>query len=123
MSKRSKSSQGELPKRSRPVVTADEQLFTSPVEPAAAAFTKTDPWRALRILGELVEGFDELADVGACVTIFGSARATPDDPTYQLARKTARLLGQQGFAIMTGAGPGIMEAANRGAREAKSLFL
>jgi uncharacterized protein (TIGR00730 family) len=123
MSKRSKSSASEPLGRPRPSVTADEQLFTSPVEPAAAAFTQTDPWRALRILGEFVEGFDELADVGACVTIFGSARAQPEDSTYQLARETARLLGEQGFAIMTGAGPGIMEAANRGARESGTLSI
>jgi uncharacterized protein (TIGR00730 family) len=123
MSRQSKSSQGESAKRPRPAVTADEELFTSPVEPAHAAFTRTDPWRALRILGEFVEGFDELADVGACVTIFGSARAKPKDPTYQLARETARRLGQQGFAIMTGAGPGIMEAANWGAREADTLSI
>ena len=123
MSKPSKYSQGESLKRPRPSVTADEQLFTSPVEPAHAAFTQTDPWRALRILGEFVEGFDELADVGACVTVFGSARAEPGDSMYELARETARLLGQQGFAIMTGAGSGIMEAANRGAREAGTLSI
>ena len=123
MSKRSRSSARDALGRPRPSVTADEQLFTSPVDPAAAAFTQTDPWRALRILGEFVEGFDELADVGACVTIFGSARAKPEDATYELARQTARLLGEQGFAIMTGAGPGIMEAANRGARESGTLSI
>ncbi|NIM52524.1 MAG: TIGR00730 family Rossman fold protein [Gemmatimonadales bacterium] len=123
MSKRSKHSEPESRGRPRISVTADEQLFTSPVAPEHAAFTQTDPWRALRILGEFVEGFDELADVGACVTIFGSARAKPGDSTYELASETARLLGQQGFAIMTGAGPGIMEAANKGAREAGTLSI
>jgi uncharacterized protein (TIGR00730 family) len=72
----------------------------------------------LRIVGEFVEGFEELSDVRAAVTIFGSARVTEADPWYQAARETARLLGQAGFAVITGGGPGIMEAGNRGARDA-----
>ncbi len=74
-------------------------------------------------MGEFVAGFDELADVGSAVTIFGSARATPDDPMYQLAVDTARRLGEAGFSIITGAGGGIMEAANKGAREANALSI
>ncbi|MBE0592805.1 MAG: LOG family protein, partial [Gemmatimonadales bacterium] len=98
-------------------VTADERLFTSPhVEPSA--FTQTDPWRVLRIMGEFVSGFEELADVGEAVTIFGSARVRPPHPMYDIATLTARRLGEEGFTIITGAGPGIMEAANKGAREA-----
>jgi uncharacterized protein (TIGR00730 family) len=74
-------------------------------------------------MGEFVAGFDELADVGAAVTIFGSARSRSDDPMYRLATDAARMLGQRGFTIITGAGPGIMEAANKGAREAGALSI
>jgi uncharacterized protein (TIGR00730 family) len=97
-------------------VTEDEKLLQAPTE--AADFTRTDPWRVLRIMGEFIEGFDNLASVTKGVTIFGSARTHPDDPQYQLAQETARLLAEAGFAIITGAGPGIMEAANKGAKDA-----
>ena len=70
----------------------------------------------MRIMSEFIEGFDELASVTKGVTIFGSARTNPDDPYYEKARDTAQLLAQAGFAIITGAGPGIMEAANHGAK-------
>ena len=66
--------------------------------------------------GEIIEGFDALASVEKGVSIFGSARTAPDDPQYQAATEVARLLGEAGFSIITGAGPGIMEAANKGAR-------
>jgi len=124
MPKRSKPSETEEQARQRHAlrVTADERLFAVPLKPEPD-FKHADPWRALRILGEFVEGFDELADVGAAISIFGSARARPDDPMYQLATETARLLGDKGFAIITGAGGGIMEAANRGAREAGTLSI
>jgi uncharacterized protein (TIGR00730 family) len=79
-------------------------------------FTRTDPWRVLRIMGEFIEGFDTLAPIDKAVTIFGSARIGPDDPHYDAAVETARLLAEAGFAIITGAGPGIMEAGNKGAR-------
>ncbi|HUQ98677.1 MAG TPA: TIGR00730 family Rossman fold protein, partial [Gemmatimonadaceae bacterium] len=79
-------------------------------------FTRSDPWRVLRIMGEFIEGFDTLASVEKAVTIFGSARIGPDDPHYDAAVETARLLAEAGFAIITGAGPGIMEAGNKGAR-------
>ncbi|HMN10217.1 MAG TPA: TIGR00730 family Rossman fold protein [Gemmatimonadaceae bacterium] len=79
-------------------------------------FTRTDPWRVMRIQGEFIEGFDTLASVEKGVTIFGSARTGPDDPQYVAAQETARLLAEAGFAILTGAGPGIMEAANKGAK-------
>lgn len=103
--------------------TEDEQLLQSPsaAPRRAADFVHTDPWRVFRIMGEFVEGFDSLAKVGPAVTIFGSARVQPGTPEYEAARETARLLGEAGFCIITGGGPGIMEAANRGARDAKVL--
>jgi len=79
-------------------------------------FTQTDPWRVMRIMSEFIEGFDVLADVRKGVTIFGSARTGPDEAQYVAAKETARLLAEAGFAIITGAGPGIMEAANKGAK-------
>ena len=81
-----------------------------------ADFRATDPWRVMRITAEFIEGFDKLAQIDKGVSIFGSARTQPDDPQYAAAVETARLLGQDGFSIITGAGPGIMEAANKGAR-------
>ena len=79
-------------------------------------FRSTDPWRVMRIMSEFIEGFDKLAQVEKGVSIFGSARTHPDDPQYVAATETARLLAAQGFSIITGAGPGIMEAANKGAK-------
>jgi len=79
-------------------------------------FRATDPWRVMRITSEFIEGFDKLAAIEKGVSIFGSARTHPDDPQYLAAVETARLLGAQGFSIITGAGPGIMEAANKGAK-------
>jgi uncharacterized protein (TIGR00730 family) len=98
-----------------PPVTEDEKFLRGPaVDPTD--FTRTDTWRVMRIMSEFVEGFDNLAAVTKGVTIFGSARTHPEDPQYQAAQETARLLAREGFAIITGAGPGIMEAANRGAK-------
>ena len=103
-------------------VTEDERLLTAtPSE--RRAFTRTDPWRVLRILGEFVEGFDTLSDVQNAVTIFGSARTPADDPYYDKAVETARLLAREGFPIITGGGPGVMEAANRGAQEGNGLSI
>ena len=96
------------------IVTEDEKLLQQPGP--RIDFTRTDPWRVMRIMGEFIEGFDTLASVDKAVTIFGSARIGPDDPHYEAATETARLLAEAGFAIITGAGPGIMEAANKGAR-------
>jgi hypothetical protein len=95
-------------------VTEDEKLLQQ--AGPRADFTRTDPWRVLRIMGEFIEGFDTLAPIDKAVTIFGSARIGPDDPHYDAAVETARLLAEAGFAIITGAGPGIMEAGNKGAR-------
>jgi uncharacterized protein (TIGR00730 family) len=96
--------------------TQDEKLLKSP-RPEQKLFTETDPWRVLRIQGEFVSAFDTLAELGPAVTIFGSARTSPDHPLYQAAVETARLLAEAGLAIITGGGPGIMEAGNKGAKE------
>ncbi len=84
-------------------------------------FTDTDPWRVLRIQSEVVEGFDALSQIGPGVTFFGSARTKPGATYYEAARKTAQLLAESGLAVITGGGPGIMEAGNRGAAEAGGL--
>ena len=98
--------------------TEDEQLLKSPPpQLQEELFLKSDSWRVLRIMGEFVWGFDNLADVSDGVTIFGSARTQPDDASYQKAVETARLLAKAGIPVITGGGPGIMEAANRGAME------
>ena len=99
--------------------TEDERLFDSTSSRRHAVdFTHTDPWRVMRIHGEFVAGIDALAHIGPAVSIFGSARLPQDSPHYEAARQTARLLGEAGFGIITGGGPSIMEAANRGAAEA-----
>jgi uncharacterized protein (TIGR00730 family) len=98
-------------------ITEDEKLLQE--RGPSADFTRTDPWRVLKIMSELIEGFDTLAGVAKGVSIFGSARTGPDDPQYAAARETARLLAAAGYSIITGAGPGIMEAANRGARDGR----
>ena len=98
--------------------TEDEKLLARPVEATVAADLTSDAWRVFRIMGEFVEGFDTLARVGPAVSVFGSARTTPDDPYYQAAEDVARRLVGAGFAVITGGGPGIMEAANKGAIEA-----
>ena len=96
------------------VLTEDAKLLQQPAR--SDDFTRTDPWRVLRIMGEFIEGFDILSTVGKGVSFFGSARTGPDDPMYQAAQETARLLAKEGYDIVTGAGPGIMEAANKGAK-------
>ena len=101
-------------------VTQDEQLLESP---KPDEFKRSDTWRVFRIMGEFVEGFDELASVTRGVSIFGSARTRPDTPMYEAACETARLLAREGFAVITGGGPGIMEAANKGAFEAGGLSI
>ncbi|MDO5617182.1 TIGR00730 family Rossman fold protein [Kocuria sp.] len=80
-------------------------------------FTRTDPWRVLRIQSEFVDGFDTLARLGPAISVFGSARTAPDSPEYALGREVGQALGEAGYAVITGGGPGIMEAANRGAHE------
>src|ERR1044071_4664353 len=106
--------------RQPPGSTQDEQLLESP---RADEFKHTDPWRVFRIMGEFVEGFDELATLTRGIAIFGSARTRPDDPDYKAAQETGALPAANGFAVLTGGGPGIMEAANRGAFEAGGLSI
>jgi hypothetical protein len=86
-------------------------------------FTVTDPWRVFRIMSEFVNGFDALAHIPPSVAIFGSARTRPNDPDYQAAVETAHQLAKAGFGIITGGGPGIMEAANKGAQEGGNLSI
>jgi uncharacterized protein (TIGR00730 family) len=111
--------------------TEDEQLLNRPRPvrrpvprlPELGEFTRTDPWRVLRIQGEFVHGFNMLADVSAAVAIFGSARVAESDPDYAAATLLASKLAKAGFAVITGGGPGVMEAANRGARDAGGLSI
>ncbi len=79
----------------------------------------SDSWRIFKILAEFVEGFEKLARIGPCVSIFGSARTTPDNPYFQLADEIAYQLTQRGYGVITGGGPGIMEAANMGAKRGR----
>jgi hypothetical protein len=101
--------------RAAVALTEDAKLLQQP-ETGQVDFTQTDPWRVLRIMGEFIEGFDVLSTVKKGVSFFGSARTGPDDPMYQAAQETARLLATAGYDIITGAGPGVMEAANKGAK-------
>jgi uncharacterized protein (TIGR00730 family) len=89
------------------------------------AMTIRDSWRLFKILAELVDGFETLADIYPCVSIFGSARVRPGDATYEKTVEIARKLAENGFHIITGGGPGIMEAGNKGAKKggAKSIGL
>jgi uncharacterized protein (TIGR00730 family) len=100
----------------RPPTSADEELLEA--DSPAIVSQLDDAARLRRIHEELRMGFDHLAHVGKAVSIFGSARTTRDDPMYAKARETAAVLGSAGFSIITGGGPGIMEAGNRGARDA-----
>jgi hypothetical protein len=98
--------------------TTDEELLGA--QAGAVVSEHTEAERLARIHDELANGFDALARITRGVSFFGSARTPPDHPTAALARTCARKLGERGFAIITGGGPGIMEAANRGAREARA---
>ena len=100
-------------------LTDDEILLRSP-EPEDD-YKTSDSWRVLRITSEFINGFDELATITQGVSIFGSARTHENDDMYESARETARLLAEAGFEIITGGGPGVMEAANRGAFESNKI--
>src|SRR5213593_4405392 len=108
MSQRSSGSQ-------RTPVTEDERLLAQ-VPRERRAFVKTDSWRVLRIMGEFVEGFDTLSDVYNAVTVFGSARTTPEDPYYDKAVETGRMLAQEGFRSSRGAAPGSWRPRTAGPR-------
>ena len=101
--------------------TLDEEIIAA--EERDVVSTLSDAARIQRITRELRMGFDALAHVGPAASFFGSARTPPDDPEYALARETARIVGEAGLAIITGGGPGAMEAANRGARDAGALSI
>lgn len=148
---RSRKMEGPSPRYRNPrtlnnPVTEDERLLNRPTQPLVSPsepmpqehvreelhareralhfdFTITDTWRVFRIMGEFVDGFDALAHIPPSVTVFGSARTKPEDPLYQAAVETSRLLAQAGFGIITGGGPGIMEAANKGAQEGGSCSI
>jgi hypothetical protein len=109
----------EPPHPPRLPTSLDEELLEA--ETTAILSELTDAQRLLRIQDELRAGFAQLAHVGKAVSIFGSARTPRDHPRYAAARELARRLGEEGYAIITGGGPGIMEAANRGAREAGAM--
>ncbi len=97
-----------------PQVTTDQQLLDRSLD---KDWVHTDPWRVMRIQAEFVEGFDALADLGPAVSVFGSARLEPGGPDYEKAIEVGRELVEAGYAVITGGGPGAMEAANKGARE------
>lgn len=86
-------------------------------------FTQEDPWRVFRIMSEFVEGFEVLSRVGKAVSIFGSARTKPDNKYYKLAEEVAYNIAKEGYAVITGSGPGLMEAGNKGARRAGGLSI
>lgn len=97
-----------------PAESSTERLL----KPDTADWLHHDPWRVLRIQSEFVEGFGALAELGPAVSIFGSARVKPDDPMYEQARQMGELIANKDIAVITGGGPGIMEAANKGAAQA-----
>ena len=97
------------------VSTTDQRLLDGP---GPADWVHTDPWRVMRIQSEFVEGFGSLAELGSAISVFGSARTPRDDPMYRTAVHLGSALVRAGYAVITGGGPGIMEAANRGAVEA-----
>ncbi len=99
-----------------PGSTTDQRLLDSR---GSADWVHTDPWRVMRIQSEFVTGFGALAELGPAVSVFGSARTKPDTATYALGVRLGAALVEAGYAVITGGGPGAMEAANRGALEAK----
>lgn len=103
-----------------PATTSDQRLLSRSDE---ADWLHGDPWRVMRIQSEFVEGFGALAEVGPAVSVFGSARVRPEDPEYALGVEVGERLAHAGYAVITGGGPGIMEAANRGAKGAGGLSI
>jgi uncharacterized protein (TIGR00730 family) len=103
-----------------PTSTADQRLLDSR---ARADWKTRDAWRALRILSEFVEGFDTLSDLPPAVSVFGSARSRPGSPECEMAEELGGALARAGYAVITGGGPGVMEAANRGATSAGGMSI
>src|SRR3954466_13485008 len=101
-----------------PSTTADQRLLDSTLR---SDWKTKDAWRALRILSEFVEGFDTLADLPPAVSVFGSAPSKPDSTEWRLGEDLGGALARAGYAVITGGGPGVMEAANKGAAEAGGL--
>lgn len=91
------------------------------MNPPNANFTTQDPWRVFRIMAEFVDSFEEMSKVGPAITVFGSARTPPGDPWYEKAVELGRWIAKLGYAAITGGGPGIMEAVNKGAAEAGGI--
>ncbi|MDR2348602.1 MAG: LOG family protein, partial [Bifidobacteriaceae bacterium] len=106
-----------------PTLTEDQDFLTEPTSAAEATWKHSDPWRVMRIQSELVAAFDALDGVGPAISVFGSARIKPHEPAYSAARELGRLLAGDGYGVITGGGPGIMEAANHGAHEAGGLSI
>jgi uncharacterized protein (TIGR00730 family) len=112
----------ETSRKSQP--TEDEKLLNVPVDAETVRIRRnSDSWRVLRIMGEFTWGFENLQDVAGGVSFFGSARTKPSDPFYQAAEQVGALFAQAGVPVITGGGPGIMEAANKGAYEAGGLSI
>jgi uncharacterized protein (TIGR00730 family) len=101
------------------LVTGNKPHYSPPMNSNSTGFIREDPWRIFRIMAEFVESFETMSQVGPAVTVFGSARTPPTDPCYQAAVAMAKRLAENHLGVITGGGPGIMEAANRGGAEGK----
>ncbi|NGN94487.1 TIGR00730 family Rossman fold protein [Nocardioides sp. KC13] len=111
-----RSGSGPRPTKGRPAgSTTDQRLLDSS---GHGDWVHTDPWRVMKIQAEFVEGFNDLSEIGPAISVFGSARTPQDHPTYAQAEEVGRKLAEAGFVVITGGGPGTMEAANKGAMEA-----
>ncbi|MFE6511536.1 TIGR00730 family Rossman fold protein [Nocardioides sp. NPDC057767] len=111
-----RSGSGPRPTKGRPAgSTTDQRLLDSS---GHGDWVHTDPWRVMKIQAEFVEGFNDLSEIGPAISVFGSARTPADHPTYAQAEAVGRRLAEAGFVVITGGGPGTMEAANKGALEA-----
>ncbi|MFT4084410.1 MAG: TIGR00730 family Rossman fold protein [Nocardioides sp.] len=111
-----RSGSGPRPTQGRPAGSTTDQRLLDDRGPSE--WVHTDPWRVMKIQAEFVEGFNDLAEIGPAISVFGSARTPVDHPTYRLGVRIGAALAEAGFAVITGGGPGAMEAANKGARDA-----
>jgi len=109
---------GVLPGAREGGLTSDQRLLDSR---GPKDWNHTDVWRVMKIQAEFVESFNDLAGIGPAISVFGSARTKPEDPAYEMGVKVGAALAQAGFAVITGGGPGAMEATNKGAAEAGGL--